>query len=138
MSETAPTDIQLVYDTQCPVCDFYGERIAVDQTAGWLRRVDARVASDIMDEITALGLDIDEGMVLKVGDTMYYGSEAIHALALLSSRSGWFNRLAYYTFRSRRVSRALYPVLRGCRNLLLKLLGRTRINNLRRAGNDRF
>ena len=135
---TNHSDIQLVYDKQCPVCEFYCQRIDVDESAGTLLRVDARDASDIMDEITSLGLDIDEGMVLKVGDELYYGSDAINSLALLSSRSGFLNWLAHSVFRSRRASRLLYPIMKACRNLLLKILGRSRINNLQRSGNDRF
>lgn len=131
-------EVQLVYDKQCPVCEFYCQRVDIRESAGTLLRVDARDASELMDEITALGLDIDEGMVVKTGDQIYYGSDAINALALLSSRSGVINRCAYYLFRSQRSSRMLYPVLRSCRNLLLKMLGRTRINNLRLSGRDRF
>lgn len=91
-----------------------------------------------MDEITAAGLDIDQGMVVKMGGRLYYGSEAINVLALRSDRSGILGRLNASMFRSQRASRTIYPVLRACRNLLLKLLGRTRINNLRIPGNDRF
>jgi hypothetical protein len=91
-----------------------------------------------MNEITARGLDIDEGMVLKAGDALYYGADAIHALSLLSSRRGIFNRVTYRVFGSKSLSRLLYPVLRALRNLLLKLLGRTRVNNLRVPGRDYF
>lgn len=77
-------------------------------------------------------------MVLKVDNTIYHGSDAIHALALRSSRKGFVNRVAYWMFRSKRVARVLYPVLAGCRNLLLKMLGRNRINNLGIENNDRF
>ncbi len=91
-----------------------------------------------MDEITAAGFDIDQGMVVKVGKQLYYGSDAINALALMGSNTGFLNRLAYWTFRSRRLSRVLYPLLRSVRNLLLKFLGRTKINNLNVSGNDKF
>ena len=100
--------------------------------------VDARDGGPVVEEITAAGLDIDQGMVLKTGDTLYYGADAIHALSLLSTRSGVFNRLTYWLFRSRRLSRILYPVLRSGRNLLLKMLRKTKINNLERPGNERF
>ena len=100
--------------------------------------LDAREDSAIMQEITALGLDIDQGMVLKMANSTYYGSDAIYMLSLLSSRSGVFNRLNYHLFKSRRVAKWLYPVLRGCRNLLLKLLRKRKINNLHISGNDRF
>lgn len=52
--------------------------------------------SEVMDDITAAGLDVDQGMVLKVGERLYYGSDAIHVLALLSSRSGLFNRITVF------------------------------------------
>jgi hypothetical protein len=77
-------------------------------------------------------------MVLKVGGQLYYGSDAIHALSLLSTRAGFFNRLSYWSFRSKALSRVLYPVLRTLRNLLLKMLGKTKINNLGLPNNDRF
>src|SRR6185295_10858390 len=102
----------------------------IRESVGELRLVDAREASAVMDEITLKGLDIDQGMVLKVENNLYYGSDAIHALSLMSSRSGIFNRLNYWIFRSPILSRWLYPVLRYFRNLLLMLLGKTKINNL--------
>ena len=76
--------------------------------------------------------------LLKVGGRLYYGADAIHALSLMGTGSDAFNRVSYWAFRSQRVARVLYPALRLCRNLLLKLLGRTRINNLGRPGRDRF
>ena len=131
-------DIFLVYDRQCPMCEYYCTLSRVRESAGRLVLVDARDGGPLMDEITAAGLDIDDGMVLKVGDRLYYGADAIHALSLLGTRSGVFNRVAFWTFRSRRVARVLYPALRAGRNLVLKLLGRTRHNNLVRPGRDRF
>jgi hypothetical protein len=77
-------------------------------------------------------------MVVKVGDQLYYGSEAIHMLAFLGSRSDLFNKLTHDIFRSSRLSRNLYPFLRKCRNLLLRAMGKTKINNLEIKGNDRF
>ncbi len=131
-------NIQVVYDTQCPVCDYYCRKVDVLDSAGELIRVDARRPGVLMDEITSLGFDIDEGMVLKAGDKLYYGSDALHELALLSSRQGVFNRVTYAVFGRRTASRVLYPALRACRNLLLKVLRRSRINNLERDGIDRF
>ena len=131
-------EILLVYDKECPVCDNYCRLVQIEESAGDLKLIDARESSDVLDEITALGLDIDQGMVLKMEGEIYYGADAIHALALISSRPGFFNRLNYLMLYSKRVSRILYPVLRGCRNLLLKILGKTKINNLGRENNQKF
>ena len=130
--------VLLVFDRECPVCRNYCQAVRIRKSVGDLQIVNAREQSDIMHEITARGLDIDQGMVLKLEDKFYYGPDAIHALALLSTRSGILNRLNYWMFRSAWLSRTFYPLLRSLRNLLLKLLGRRRINNLGHAGSDSF
>ncbi len=138
MPVTGPADILLVYDRQCPACDLYCRLTRIREDCGRLELVDARDGGEVLHRITDAGLDIDEGMVLIVGDAMYYGDEAIHRLALMSTRVGLFNRIAFAAFRSERRSRRLYPLLKAARNLLLRLLGRPRINNLGVPGNERF
>ena len=132
------SDIFLVYDKECPACDLYCKLVRVRKSIGNLILVDARNPGSFMDEITAAGLDIDQGMVLIVGDRMYYGADAIHILAIMGTRAGVFNRLAYWCFKSRAASSVVYPVLRSCRNLLLKILRKTKINNLALENNDYF
>ena len=131
-------DILLVYDKECPACNYYCNLARIRASVGNLVLVNARDDCPVMREITAAGLDIDQGMVLKVSDELYYGSDAIHALSLMSTRSGIFNRLSYFFFRSRKLSAVLYPVLRACRNCLLKMLRKSKINNLGTVNNDRF
>ena len=128
----------LVYDRQCPACDYYCNLARIRADVGELKLIDAREGGPLVEEITRAKFDIDQGMVLKVGAQLYYGSDAIHALSLMSTRTGLFNRLTYWIFRSRFLSHILYPVLRFFRNLLLKALGRTKINNLELPGNERF
>jgi len=134
--DTAP--LLLVYDKECPACNNFSQMIRIKESVGRLELVDAREDTQIMQEITAAGLDIDNGMVLKMGDQLYYGSDAIHALSLISSRSGIFNRMNYWVFKSKRVSHVIYPMLRFGRAILLKLMRKTKINNLGVTGNDRF
>ncbi|MBI4005996.1 MAG: DUF393 domain-containing protein [Gammaproteobacteria bacterium] len=134
----AEEEILLVYDRECPACDAYCRLVRIRDSVGKLKLIDARDPGAIMEEITAQGLDIDQGMVVKMGGQLYYGSDAIHALALISSSSGIFNRLNYRIFKSRSLSRVIYPVLRFCRNLLLKILGKTKINNLGLENNEKF
>ncbi len=131
-------EILLVYDKECPACNAYCQIIRIRETVGDLKIIDAREKSEVLDEITARGLDIDQGMVLKMEGQLYYGSDAMHALALISSRSGLLNRINYWIFKSKSVSSWLYPVLRLLRNLLLKMLGKTKINNLDAPDNEKF
>jgi len=137
-SAGAAGEILLVYDWECPACDTYCRLVRVPRSVGRLRPVNARESTAVMGEITEAGLDIDQGMVVKMGGQLYYGSDAIHTLALLSSGSDLFNKLSHYVFRSKRLSHILYPGLRACRNVLLKAMGKTKINNLGIEGNDRF
>ncbi|BFM50150.1 DCC1-like thiol-disulfide oxidoreductase family protein [Marinomonas sp. THO17] len=130
--------ILLIYDKECPACHFYCQIVRIRQSVGELVLIDARVNPEVLKEVTEEGLDIDQGMVLKMDGHLYYGADAIHLLSLLSSRSGVFNRLNYRLFSSKKVATILYPILRSLRNLLLKILGKTKINNLKRADNDRF
>jgi predicted DCC family thiol-disulfide oxidoreductase YuxK len=132
------TEIVVVYDKQCPACDYYCNMVRIRESVGRIVLVDARDGGPIMEEITAKGLDIDQGMVVKVGDQLYYGPDAIHVLSLMGTNKGLFNRIAYWSFRSLAVSKVLYPLLKACRNLLLKILGKIKINNLEIIGNDRF
>ncbi len=125
--------VWLVYDGECPVCRTYCSYIRIRQATGQLHLVDARQPGELMDEITAAGLDIDQGMVLKMSGQLYYGADAIHMLTLLSTPSGLFNRFNYYLFSTRLGSRILYPLGKALRNLLLKVLGIQYIDNLKQS-----
>ena len=122
--------VYVVYDGECPFCRTYCNLVRIRHAVGELVLVDARQSSHLMEEITALSLDIDQGMVVKIDDQIYYGPEAINILALLGTRSGAFNQINYWIFKSKAVSKFLYPVLRDCRNLALWLMGIPLINNL--------
>lgn len=122
---------QLVYDGDCPVCSLYSRKTRL--AGGELLRVDAREHCELVDELAAHGYDLDEGMILKVGEKLYFGSDALHELALLSSRKGILNRSMSSIFRNPKLARAVYPMLTACRKLLLWLLGRSKINSEQRS-----
>jgi len=138
--------IHVVYDRQCPICHLYCElaqsssqrraKNAPDGPA--VELLDAREHSELMQRITHLGLDIDEGMVVEIGDELHYGADAIHALALQEPGRGLFGVLSRLFFGRRWSARILYPWLRRVRNLLLRVLGKQRINNLELPGRDKF
>ena len=134
----ADAEVLLVYDGQCPACSYFCSLARIRATVGELKLIDAREHDATMAKITEAGLDIDQGMVLIIGSEMYYGADAMHMLSTLSTRSGFFNRLTYRIFKSKHIAKILYPILRACRNLLLKLLRRTKINNLGLTDNERF
>ncbi len=118
----------LLYDGQCPICHHYVTKLRLEQAAGKLMLINAREQNTLLDEVKAAGLDIDNGMVLKIGDQLYYGSDAIHRLALMGTRSGLFNRLNFLIFRSKILSMLLYPICKSFRDVLLWALRIPKIN----------
>ena len=135
---TNPSKIQLIYDGECPACNHYVHVVRIRESLGELELLNARENPSVMAEINAAGLDIDQGMVLKADGQLYYGADAVHALALMGTGSDAFNRLNYWMFRSSTVAAVLYPVLRAGRNLLLKLRGVKNINNLGLSQKETF
>jgi predicted DCC family thiol-disulfide oxidoreductase YuxK len=123
----------VVYDGQCPFCSRYVTLLRLRDALGRVELVNAREGGPIVDEVLAAGLGLDEGMVLKIDDRLYHGDECIHRLALLSTPSTTFNRINQAIFRSKPMSRALYPMLRSGRNLILRMLGRPKFSDARRV-----
>lgn len=117
----------IVYDGECPFCSRYVTMLRLRETLGPVALVNARDGGPEVAEARAAGLDLDEGMVLKLDGRFYHGDDCIHRLALLTTPSGTFNRVNAAIFRSRTASKVLYPVLRTGRNAVLRLLGRRRL-----------
>lgn len=120
-------DFVLVYDGECPVCSTYVRYVRIRESVGKITLIDAREGGPWVRRIQEEGLDLNEGMVLVYGNRIYHGADCIHMLALLSSPSGLFNRANAAIFRRPGLARVLYPVLRSGRNLLLRLLGRSKL-----------
>ena len=130
---TALRDVWLVYDGQCPVCTAYCRVVRLQDAGNALHLIDAREPGALMDEITLAGLDIDQGMVLKVDGTLYYGADAIRVLTLMSGRVGWFNRFNAMLFATPRRAGIAYGWGKALRNVVLKVLGIRYIDNLGQA-----
>ena len=118
----------LVFDGQCPVCTAYsatvGRSVVLQRP---IELVDARSEHPLVHSALAQGLDLDEGVVLFHRGSVFYGADAIHKLAGLSKSKGVGARLNRILFGSARVTRALYPVMKLGRSVLLRLLRRKRI-----------
>lgn len=128
MDSTETETVYLVYDGECPFCSAYVNYVRVQKSIGTFKLIDAREGGSIVDDIIKRGFDLDEGMVLVMNGQYYHGHDCINHLALLSTSSGVFNRINAFIFRSKTVSRLLYPVLRFGRNLVLRMLGRKKFS----------
>ena len=112
----------LVYDGECPVCRNYVKYIRISELVDQFTLINGRENHPVIEEINQRNIDLNEGIVLKLDDVYYHGDEAMHVLALISSRSGLFNKINHAILKSPRMSKLLYPLMRGGRNCLLKIL----------------
>jgi predicted DCC family thiol-disulfide oxidoreductase YuxK len=119
----------VVYDGDCPLCSRYVEMLRLRKSAGSIELVDARANHSVSKLLQGMRIDLDAGMALVQGDQISHGAECIQRLALLSTRSTFFNRMNATIFRSSVASRVLYPVMRAARNITLKLLGRRKLSH---------
>lgn len=122
-----PAGPVIIYDGECPFCTAFVRMTRLRASAGPVRLVDARSDAPEVAEARAAGLDLDRGMVVKLDGRLYHGDAAMTALALLTTRSGAFNRMVRALFRRPGLARLVYPPMVAGRNLTLRLLGRRKI-----------
>lgn len=127
MNELTP--VQIVYDGDCPFCQAFAGMVRLKESYS-VELINARESHPLVDEATKRGLDLDEGMIVVLEDTFYHGDDAMNRMALMTTKNGALRRLTKWTFSNPWRSRNVYPILRGCRNLTLKILGHKKINNL--------
>lgn len=114
---------ELFYDGECPFCAHYTQLLEIRQEYD-LQLVDARSDLEIHRSWLARGYDLNEGMILVVGDHIFFADECISFLASISSGTSVISSLHRAIFSSRVRSRLTYPVLVFCRNLTLRMLRR--------------
>lgn len=124
------TPVHIIYDGDCPFCRHFAGMVHLQEDYSAVV-VNAREPHPLVAEATARDLDLDEGMIVILDDTFYHGDEAMTRMALMMSDNGWLRRLTIWVFASPRRSRIFYPPLRFCRNIVLKLLGHGKIDNIR-------
>ena len=113
----------LVYDGECPFCKNYASYLDVRNAIGEFVLVDAREAGPLVEEIRNLPYDLNHGMVLKMNGRYYFGSDALHVLALLSGKHGVFSLVNRFLFSAPSVVRLVYPLLKLGRRLALRVKG---------------
>ncbi|MXU65350.1 DCC1-like thiol-disulfide oxidoreductase family protein [Oceanomicrobium pacificus] len=126
-NQAARGGIDIVYDGECPFCSAYVRMVRLRDAVGPVRLIDARSDDPLVQELKAAGYDLDEGMAVRLDGRIYHGDECMHLLAMMTTRSGLFNRALRVAFRSERAARILYPPLVLGRNTTLRLLGRSKI-----------
>jgi hypothetical protein len=100
------------------------------KAGGKLALVNARDSNHpAVRDVKSHGYNLDDGMVAIIDRQYYHGEKALHILALMSSRSGFFNKMNYAVFSSQELSSLFYPLFRLFRNFALKIKNVQKINS---------
>ena len=118
---------KIYYDGECPFCTHYVKLLRLRDSVGRVELTNLREDTALRAELSQNGFDLDQGMVIEMNGRRLGGADATHALALMSTPSGAFNRLNKLMFSVPLVSSVLYPILRTGRWLTLFAMGRKSI-----------
>lgn len=114
----------IIYDGDCVFCQNYVRFARLRSTVGAVELIDARSGDPRVAAYWREGYDLDEGMLFVHEGRVFYGAEAVHVLAGLSSGTGWFNRLNKLALSNAGAARAIYPLLKLGRRATLLLRGK--------------
>jgi predicted DCC family thiol-disulfide oxidoreductase YuxK len=127
----------IIYDGECIFCQNYVRLLRLREKVGKVELLDARSADSRVAQYWRKGYDLNEGLLFAYNGGVYYGSDAVHALAILSNPVSRFNFLNRAIFSHKPVSILLYPVLKAGRRLTLWARGRKlMVNPNTGAGDD--
>jgi predicted DCC family thiol-disulfide oxidoreductase YuxK len=119
----------LLYDGDCPVCSAYVAMSRLRQLYPSLRVMSARSEPALVVALRRKGYEINEGMVLSLDGTIFFGADAMRMIASLGRLSPSLWRRAVLALTGAAPwSRPLYPWLNRGRQVLLRMLGRRPID----------
>lgn len=120
---SSPGTLTLIYDGECPFCSRFVALYNIRKHVGVVDLIDARSRPDLVAKLRNTQIEINDGMVAIWNGRLYYGSESVHLMSMLTSE-GLFAKVNWLLFRNRAVAASIYPVMVAGRKLALRLLGR--------------
>jgi hypothetical protein len=86
--------------------------------------INARERPELVAHYKSNGIDLNDGMVIKIGDLLLSGAPAFALINKLSKPDSQLTKFALRVLSGRNSSRFMYPVLAAGRRILLLILGR--------------
>ena len=101
----------MLYDGACPVCGSVAHAIRLREAYGKLHLLDARASVDdpLYQEVSRLGLDLDEGVVVFADGRFHVGPDAMVFVARFGHPTHPMTLLSRLLFQWRGSARLLYP-----------------------------
>jgi predicted DCC family thiol-disulfide oxidoreductase YuxK len=117
----------IAYDGDCPLCASYVRMQRLNDLNMKLELINFREAPELIEKLKQQGLNPNNGMYVELAGTSYYADEAMTVLSSLSTSKNWLNLAFKWWFKSKARAKFLYPVLRGGRGIVLKIMGRAQL-----------
>ena len=114
----------ILYDGECPVCGEYLNLLRLRELVDEVQLVNARERPDLVEQLRAVGYEINDGIVLAHEGGIVYGASALSVIAQLGESKRTINRASAAIFRVPLLGEIFYVVLKAGLKLLLLLLGR--------------
>lgn len=126
--EPPTRSISVVYDGECPVCQHFVKGIRLKQLTLSLHLINARDPHHpSVERLAKKGIKLNDNMAVLVDEQILLGADAITWLTAVTTPSHRVNTGLFWLFRTPVMGKALYPILRGCRWLLLRVLRRPKL-----------
>lgn len=119
----------LLYDKDCPFCRNYMKFQELKDAYKDIKILNARENYQLVKEMKLLNYNIDDGMILKLGDKIYFGDEVLNFLAKNGIKNNFINYLTNTLFKSVLVSKTLYPLFKYLRLVYFKIFLKKFIND---------
>ena len=122
-TQSKQMEMIIVYDGDCPFCRNYVSLMRLREAISKVRLVDARDDQDLVLFLAKRGFNINEGMAVIHGDTIYFGEDAVTLISSIAISRRPIGRLIAQVLNSKKRARVLYPIMKAGRRLTLKALG---------------
>jgi predicted DCC family thiol-disulfide oxidoreductase YuxK len=129
-SSIAHSKVCLVYDGDCPICSHYADSLTLTASWGKAQLINGREVSPTRDQLTEKGVDLDQNLVVTIGQRFYLGADALYQLSKISRPSGFGHSVLHMCYSHKLAIKWMYPIFRFTRKLLLRIQGKSLINNL--------
>lgn len=117
--------IRVVYDGDCVYCENFVQMSNLRHNLGEVKLINARssLPPEVTKVLTSLDIKLDDGMLVLVGDKVFYGPDAITFLSFYADKRSLFRRIFFQIFKSSYLNKFLYPVMKLGRSVTLFLRG---------------
>ena len=128
MTGAQTTDLEVVYDGDCPFCRSYVMYCRLKEAFPDVVLTEARDVPDRVAKYRGEGMEINKGMIVVYGGAVYHGDKAMTVLTQISRPDAFLQRVMRLLFRWPVLAGVVYGVLRLGRDMALFFLGRRKID----------